>query len=164
MKLELHIDSLLPEVEVTVRAPARTPEVDALLDRLAAEDAPLLGAQTAAEPVRAGDCLPLALHACADAGAELPLYAGTQGEAFLCRINGRVCVCAAVSGDVPPPGLTRLMRTDAGTMFMHEAYHKDDDRKFTRHWFAWANTLFGELILHLLDEGKDDLINSLPEK
>ena len=26
MKLELHIDSLLPEVEVTVRAPARTPE------------------------------------------------------------------------------------------------------------------------------------------
>ena len=60
--------------------------------------------------------------------------------------------------------LTRLMRTDAGTMFMHEAYHKDDDRKFTRHWFAWANTLFGELILHLLDEGKDDLINSLPEK
>ena len=43
MKLELHIDSLLPEVAVTVRAPARTPEVDALLDRLAVEDAPLLG-------------------------------------------------------------------------------------------------------------------------
>ena len=81
-----------------------------LLPGSCAEDAPLLGAQTAAEPVRAGDCLPLALHACADAGAELPLYAGTQGEAFLCRINGRVCVCAAVSGDVPPPGLTRLMR------------------------------------------------------
>ena len=81
-----------------------------LLPGCCAEDAPLLGAQTAAEPVRAGDCLPLALHTCADAGAELPLYAGTQGEAFLCRINGRVCVCAAVSGDVPPPGLTRLMR------------------------------------------------------
>ena len=43
MKLELHIDPSLPEVEVTVRAPARTPEVDALLDRLAAEDAQLLG-------------------------------------------------------------------------------------------------------------------------
>lgn len=43
MKLELYIDPSLPEATVTVRAPARTPEVDALLDRLAAEDAPLLG-------------------------------------------------------------------------------------------------------------------------
>ena len=43
MKIELHIDPLLPEVAVTVRAPARTPEVDALLDRLAVGDAPLLG-------------------------------------------------------------------------------------------------------------------------
>ena len=42
MKLELHIDSSLTEPEVIVRAPARTPEVDALLDRLAADDAPLL--------------------------------------------------------------------------------------------------------------------------
>ena len=43
MKLELHIDSSLTEPEVIVRAPARTPEVDALLDRLSAGDAPLLG-------------------------------------------------------------------------------------------------------------------------
>lgn len=43
MKLELHIDPSLSETEVIVRAPARTPEVDALLDRLAAGDAPLLG-------------------------------------------------------------------------------------------------------------------------
>lgn len=43
MTLELHIDSSLSETEVIVRAPARTPEVDALLDRLSAGDAPLLG-------------------------------------------------------------------------------------------------------------------------
>ena len=43
MKIELHIDSSLSEAEVIVRAPARTPEVDALLERLAAGDAPLLG-------------------------------------------------------------------------------------------------------------------------
>ena len=43
MKIELHIDPSLSETEVIVRAPARTPEVDALLDRLAASDAPLLG-------------------------------------------------------------------------------------------------------------------------
>lgn len=43
MKIKLHIDPSLSETEVIVRAPARTPEVDALLDRLAASDAPLLG-------------------------------------------------------------------------------------------------------------------------
>jgi hypothetical protein len=42
---------------------------------------------------------------------------------------------------------------------MHEAFHKDDSTRFTREWFAWANTLFGELVLkvererpHLLTE------------
>jgi meiotically up-regulated gene 157 (Mug157) protein len=54
--------------------------------------------------------------------------------------------------------LDTLRRTHAGTGFMHEAFHKDDPKKFTRSWFAWANTIFGELVLktfqerpHLLD-------------
>lgn len=54
--------------------------------------------------------------------------------------------------------LETLQHTHAGTGFMHEAFHKDDPKKFTRSWFAWANTIFGELILkthqerpHLLD-------------
>lgn len=41
-----------------------------------------------------------------------------------------------------------LVSTHAGTGFMHESFHKDDATKFTRKWFAWANTLFGEMILH----------------
>lgn len=45
--------------------------------------------------------------------------------------------------------LYMLMTTHAGTGFMHESFHKDDPNNFTRKWFAWANTLFGELILHL---------------
>ncbi|MDP9422267.1 MAG: glycoside hydrolase family 125 protein [Pseudomonadota bacterium] len=45
--------------------------------------------------------------------------------------------------------LAILKRTHAGTGFMHEAFDKDDPAKFTRSWFAWANGLFGELILHL---------------
>ena len=54
-----------------------------------------------------------------------------------------------------------LMDTDAGTGFMHESFHKDDPTNFTRAWFAWQNTLFGELILKLVNEGKVDLLNSL---
>ena len=46
MKLEVHIDPALAETRVEVYAPARTPEVDALLDRLTAEESPLLGFRT----------------------------------------------------------------------------------------------------------------------
>jgi meiotically up-regulated gene 157 (Mug157) protein len=42
-----------------------------------------------------------------------------------------------------------LVKTHGGTGFMHESFHKDDPNKFTRKWFAWANTIFGEFILHL---------------
>ena len=39
-----------------------------------------------------------------------------------------------------------LQKSHAGTGFMHETFHKDDVTKFTRSWFAWANTIFGELL------------------
>jgi hypothetical protein len=42
-----------------------------------------------------------------------------------------------------------LRDTTAGTGFMHESFDQDDPRIFTRPWFAWANTLFGELIVKL---------------
>lgn len=42
--------------------------------------------------------------------------------------------------------LQTLRKTHAGTGFMHESFHKDDPSKYTRHWFAWANTIFGELL------------------
>ena len=56
----------------------------------------------------------------------------------------------------------RMLRdTDAETGFMHESFHKDDPSKFTRKWFAWVNTLFGELIVELEAKGKINLLNSL---
>jgi hypothetical protein len=42
--------------------------------------------------------------------------------------------------------LYTLQNSHAGTGFMHESFHKDDPSKFTRKWFAWANTIFGEFI------------------
>lgn len=43
--------------------------------------------------------------------------------------------------------LHMLASTDGGTGFMHEGFHADDDKKFTREWFCWANAMFSELAL-----------------
>jgi meiotically up-regulated gene 157 (Mug157) protein len=48
--------------------------------------------------------------------------------------------------------LDTLQKNHAGTGFMHESFHKDDPAKFTRKWFAWANTLFGEFVLKVYRE------------
>lgn len=45
--------------------------------------------------------------------------------------------------------LKMLKATHADTGFIHESFDVDHPKDFTRSWFAWANTLFGELILHL---------------
>ncbi len=45
-----------------------------------------------------------------------------------------------------------LRNTTAGTGFMHETFQKDDPKVFTRPWFAWANTLFGELMVKLASD------------
>jgi len=39
-----------------------------------------------------------------------------------------------------------LRASAASTGFMHESYNRNDASIYTRSWFAWANTLFGELI------------------
>jgi meiotically up-regulated gene 157 (Mug157) protein len=48
--------------------------------------------------------------------------------------------------------LKMLLNTHDNTGFMHEAFHKDNQSDFNRSWFAWANTLFGELIIKLYNE------------
>lgn len=44
-----------------------------------------------------------------------------------------------------------LTTTHAGAYLMHESFHKNDDTDFTRPWFAWANSLFAELMIRLAD-------------
>ncbi|MCT4590997.1 MAG: glycoside hydrolase family 125 protein [Carboxylicivirga sp.] len=48
--------------------------------------------------------------------------------------------------------LDMLKATHADTGFMHEGFNKDDAKDYTRDWFAWANTLFGELIVKVYHE------------
>ncbi|ADV42088.1 glycoside hydrolase family 125 protein [Bacteroides helcogenes] len=57
--------------------------------------------------------------------------------------------------------LKQLRDTDGGTGFMHESFHSENAGKFTRSWFAWVNTLFGELILRIIREHPNLLSQAL---
>lgn len=46
--------------------------------------------------------------------------------------------------------LSMLLRTDANTGYMHEGFHVDDPNRFTREWFAWANSLYALLRLKMM--------------
>lgn len=50
--------------------------------------------------------------------------------------------------------LHMLMTTHAGTGFMHESFDPNAPENFTREWFAWANSMFGELLYRLYEEGR----------
>ncbi|GAC1368877.1 MAG: glycoside hydrolase family 125 protein [Candidatus Saccharimonadales bacterium] len=53
--------------------------------------------------------------------------------------------------------LKTLRDTHAGTYFMHESIDVDNPEHFTRPWFGWANSLFGELILQIEEQFPDIL-------
>ena len=57
--------------------------------------------------------------------------------------------------------LLQLITTDAGTGFMHESFSRHDAADYTRAWFAWQNTRFGELLLKLGNENKGDVLSSI---
>lgn len=42
--------------------------------------------------------------------------------------------------------LSAIARTHAGTNFMHEGFDVNNPACFTREWFAWANTLFAQMM------------------
>lgn len=59
-----------------------------------------------------------------------------------------LCVQALTSGDEHEVDalLEMLTRSTAGTEYMHESVCVYDDTKFSRSWFAWANSLFAHTV------------------
>lgn len=58
--------------------------------------------------------------------------------------------------------LIMLKRSSAGTGFIHESFKKDDPSKFSRKWFAWANNLFGEMVIKVARERPALLAKQFP--
>lgn len=48
--------------------------------------------------------------------------------------------------------LSMLVKTHAGTGFLHESFDPNNPSKYTRPWFAWCNSIFGELVVKLADK------------
>lgn len=80
-------------------------------------------------------------------GLDMPWPMSIMMRAFTSQDDNEIKAC-----------IQMLMDTDAGTGVIHESFHKDDASNYTRPWFAWQNTLFGELISKLVSEGKVDLL------
>lgn len=57
--------------------------------------------------------------------------------------------------------LSDLTMSSAGTGLLHESYSKDDPQRYSRPWFAMCNSLFGEMILRLLDRFPEILAEPL---
>lgn len=57
--------------------------------------------------------------------------------------------------------LTTLKITHGKTFFMHESIDVDFPYHYTRRWFAWVNSLFGEMILNVHDKYPEILKNEL---
>lgn len=46
--------------------------------------------------------------------------------------------------------LRNMAATDAGKNMMHEGFCCEDDTKYTREWFSWANAMYAELLMTYL--------------
>ncbi len=75
-----------------------------------------------------------------------------------------LCVWGLTSADPAEiaGALAELKATHAGTGFMHESFDKDNPNHYTRSWFAWANSLFGEFVVYALNTHPQVLARPLP--
>jgi uncharacterized protein len=74
-----------------------------------------------------------------------------EGSDMIWPMSQMIYALTSTSDSEIREALGMLKEGSAGSGFMHESYFKDDPKRFTRAWFAWANTLFGELIARLAE-------------
>jgi meiotically up-regulated gene 157 (Mug157) protein len=60
-------------------------------------------------------------------------------------------------------GIRMLMGSTSDLGLMHETVNSHNDSQWTRPWFAWANGLFGQMILDLAERKPDLLGKSYQE-
>ena len=80
-----------------------------------------------------------------------------EGAGMIWPMSQTIFALTSTSVSEIREALRMLKIGSAGTGFIHESYFQDDPKRFTRAWFAWANTLFGELIAHLVEQRPDAL-------
>ncbi len=68
------------------------------------------------------------------------------GENMIWHISLTMQILTSTSEVEKQECLKMLSETHAGTYFMHESFNKDDASDFTRTWFAWANSLFAQML------------------
>jgi uncharacterized protein len=135
-------------------------EVDGYGNTLSMDDAnaPGLASLAYLELLRNDDPLYLRSRAFALSADNPYFFRGTAGEGiggphigldYIWPISILMRALTSESDDEITHCLQILCTTTAGTNFMHESFQKDNPSKYTRPWFAWANGLFGELLLKL---------------
>lgn len=74
-----------------------------------------------------------------------------EGAGMIWPMSQTICALTSQSPGEIRAMLRMLKIGSAGSGFIHESYNQDDPKHFTRSWFAWANTLFGELIARVAE-------------
>ncbi len=69
-----------------------------------------------------------------------------EGAGMIWPMSQTVYALTSTSDAEIRSAVLMLRTASAGSGFVHESYNRNDAGQFTRAWFAWANTLFGELI------------------
>ncbi|WMJ22084.1 glycoside hydrolase family 125 protein [Paludicola sp. MB14-C6] len=65
---------------------------------------------------------------------------------YIWHISLTMQILTSTNPDEIADCLNMIATTHAGTNFMHEGFDVNNPHNFTREWFAWANTLFAQMV------------------
>ena len=70
-------------------------------------------------------------------------------ESYIWPISLCMQALTSIDGQEKQALIDTLISCDADTFCMHESFHCDNPRQYTREWFAWANSLFAYMIIEI---------------